>query len=79
MLKDFCFLNNDEVLAVFHARSQPEIYSFLGDFSGRKNELKAFKNFINYLKTQNNKKYYAIYKNESFLANLKTFHCLFSP
>ncbi|MCI6298797.1 MAG: hypothetical protein MR582_04035 [Campylobacter sp.] len=43
MLKDFCFLNNDEILAVFHARSQPEIYSFLGDFSGRKNELKAFK------------------------------------
>lgn len=42
MLKDFCFLNNDEILAVFHARSQPEIYSFLGDFSGRKNELKAF-------------------------------------
>lgn len=26
----------------FHARSQPEIYSFLGDFSGRKNELKPF-------------------------------------
>ncbi|MDD6161625.1 MAG: hypothetical protein PUB35_02295 [Campylobacteraceae bacterium] len=43
MLKDFCFLNNDEILAVFYARSQPEIYSFLGDFSGRKNELKAFK------------------------------------
>ncbi|MCI7501068.1 MAG: hypothetical protein MSA54_03870 [Campylobacter sp.] len=43
MLKDFCFLNNDEILAVFHSRSQPEIYSFLGDFSGRKNELKAFK------------------------------------
>ena len=43
MLKDFCFLNNDEILAVFHARSQSEIYSFLGDFSGRKNELKAFK------------------------------------
>ena len=43
MLKDFCFLNNDEILAVFHARSQPEIYGFLGDFSGRKNELKAFK------------------------------------
>ena len=42
MLKDLCFLNNDEILAVFHARSQPEIYSFLGDFSGRKNELKAF-------------------------------------
>ena len=42
MLKDFCFLNNDEILAVFHSRSQPEIYSFLGDFSGRKNELKAF-------------------------------------
>ena len=42
MLKDFCFLNNDEILAVFHARSQPEIYSFLGDFSGRKSELKAF-------------------------------------
>lgn len=67
MLKDFCFLNNDEILAVFHARSQPEIYSFLGDFSGRKNELKAFKNFINYLKTQNDKKYYAIYENGSFL------------
>ena len=29
MLKDFCFLNNDEIVAVFHARSQPEIYSFL--------------------------------------------------
>ena len=42
MLKDFCFLNNDEILAVFHARSQPEIYGFLGDFSGRKNELKTF-------------------------------------
>ena len=43
MLKDFCFLNNDEILAVFHSRSQPEIYSLLGDFSGCKNELKAFK------------------------------------
>lgn len=26
----------------FHSRSQPEIYSFLADFSGCKNELKAF-------------------------------------
>ena len=43
MLKDFCFLNNDEILAVFHSRSQPEIYSFLGDFSGCKNELKDLK------------------------------------
>nr|WP_321317051.1 hypothetical protein [uncultured Campylobacter sp.] len=27
----------------FHARLQREIYSFLADFSGRKNELKAFR------------------------------------
>lgn len=67
MLKDFCALDESEISELFRARSHPSIYAFLGDFAERKSDIKAFKNFINYLKSQSDKKYFALYENADFI------------
>lgn len=63
-LKNFRNISNEESLAVFVARSHPEISHFI---TGRPANFEAHKNFINYLKTQNNKEYFMVLKAGKFI------------
>lgn len=63
-LKNFTKLNSDEILATFIARSNPQIASFLTRATPN---YEAHKNFINYLKNQNDKLYFMVKKSGDFI------------
>lgn len=63
-LKNFTNLNSDEILATFIARSNPQIASFLTRAAPN---YEAHKNFINYLKNQDDKRYFMLKKGKDFI------------
>lgn len=62
-LKDFTKLDADEILAVFRARTDPSV----ARFSKSNFSFETHRNFIKYLKYQDDKKYFMVYDDNDFI------------